>query len=87
MVAEFDRKTSYISLILSNIPAGIPGGRPGGGPGGNILIMGRWAKFIMCAGRGCLGKPGGGPGGTMPACGVGVFTWAPSSWLSSVLCA
>jgi hypothetical protein len=73
--------------LSSDIPAGIPGGRPGGGPGGIILIMGRWPKFIMCAGRGCLGNPGGGPGGTIPTWGVGVNTWGPSSWLSSVLCA
>ena len=49
--------------------------------------MGRWPKFIMCAGRGCLGNPGGGPGGTMPAGGAGVLlTCAPSSWLSSGIC-
>ena len=45
--------------------------------------MGRWAKFIMCAGRGCLGNPGGGPGGTIAVGGAGVLTGGPSSGLSS----
>ena len=72
--------------MLYHEPAGIPGGRPGGGPGASILIMGRWPKLIMCAGRGCLGNPGGGPGGIMPPGGAGVlFPCGPSSWLSSEL--